>query len=229
MRTNAKLLPTLIALAMLGAANPAFADFSACDAALGTDDPHKQIDLYTICLTKGGLGLTDMSGALTNRGVAYHQIGENDKALQDYTWAIEDDPNWGTAYIDRGDLYMQRGECVKAAADFEKAVKVSIASLRAPALNDEAWLYTTCPDPAFRNPRKAIDLAKASIKLKDGPSIRDTLAVAFAAAGQFDDAVREETAAIRLADKTTTPDRLVQFKAKLETYQKAAAAKAPGG
>ena len=223
MRATPRTIAAWPVLAVIGAASPALADFSACDAALGASDPQRQIELYTTCLTKGGLPLSDQAGAFTNRGVAYLKIGESDRALQDFSWAIEDDPNWGAAYIDRGLLYARRGDCAKAASDFDKAVAVSIARLRGPALVHEAWLYATCPDPAIRNPRKAIDLANASLKLQDGPNGRDALAVAFAAAGQFDDAVREETRAIELAGKTATPDQLAQFQVRLDGFRKAAA------
>jgi tetratricopeptide (TPR) repeat protein len=66
------------------------------------------------------------------------------------------------------------------------------------ALNHLAWIRATCPDPAFRNGPKAIDYAKRACALtlwKDAASI-DTLAAAYAEAGDFDSAVRFEEQAI---------------------------------
>ncbi len=69
------------------------------------------------------------------------------------------------------------------------------------ALNGWAWLLATCPDEKFRAGRKAVELARQACVQTDWQSggVLDTLAAAYAEAGQFTDAVRTQEQA--LADK----------------------------
>jgi tetratricopeptide (TPR) repeat protein len=60
-----------------------------------------------------------------------------------------------------------------------------------PALNDLAWLRATAPDPGLRNGPEAVRLAERACQLtqnNDADAIT-TLALAYAEAGRFDDAV----------------------------------------
>ena len=56
--------------------------------------------------------------AYNNRGFAYDNFGEYDKAIADYTRAISIDPYYTTAYYNRGFAYRSTGEKGKAEADF---------------------------------------------------------------------------------------------------------------
>jgi tetratricopeptide (TPR) repeat protein len=66
------------------------------------------------------------------------------------------------------------------------------------ALERRAWFHATCPDPAFRKGKSAVDDAKTACnmtKWKEAGSI-DTLAAACAETGDFDSAVRYEQQAM---------------------------------
>ena len=116
----------ILALALLATgARPARADFSACESAFQAKDVHQQIVLYTGCLKHGGLTGTDVSSAFNNRGVAYEQIGEIDKAFADFTAAIQYDPNWPRAYENRAFIEAGRGKCDEAQADISHALKLA--------------------------------------------------------------------------------------------------------
>jgi len=58
--------------------------------------------------------------AHTARGVAYAMKGENDKAIENYSKAIEINPKDSKAYILRGVVYRKNGDYKKAAADERK-------------------------------------------------------------------------------------------------------------
>src|SRR5205085_12144684 len=134
-----------VGLAMAGAAK---ADFSACDSALREQDPHEKIHLYTICLTKGGLGRSDRAGALINRGVAHEMLGEHDQALADFDASIQLYPDGGCGHLNRGQLRVARKEWTLARDDFETAASLAFNSrIRAAAYSSEAMLLATCPDP----------------------------------------------------------------------------------
>ena len=94
-----------------------------------------------LCLTKSGMvDHRDREGAFNNRGLAHLAVGDADKALQDLTWAIEEDPDWGTAYLNRGRIYLDRQDWAKAQADCDKAVRLPPSRERAEA--------RTCSDQA---------------------------------------------------------------------------------
>ncbi|MHC4521476.1 MAG: tetratricopeptide repeat protein, partial [Planctomycetota bacterium] len=74
-------------------------------------------------------------------------------------------------------------------------------SARAHILNALAWLQATYPSAAVRDGAKAIENAKKACELSDrsNPNFIDTLAAAYAEAGDFAAAVREERVAVQLA------------------------------
>jgi tetratricopeptide (TPR) repeat protein len=59
--------------------------------------------------------------AYQNRGDAYGLKGEVDRAISDYTKAIELDPNYAPAYTNRGRAYTSKGDYTRAVADVTKA------------------------------------------------------------------------------------------------------------
>lgn len=132
---------TAAALTCLG--SPARADFSACASAYEAKDLHQQIDLYTSCLKHGGLDGGAVAGAFNNRGVAYEQLGEADKALQDFISATQYDPNWPEFRRNRADTEAQLGKCPEALADIDLTLK--LAPHRKEFLEEKARLVAGCP------------------------------------------------------------------------------------
>lgn len=86
-------------------------------------------------------------------------------------------------------------------------------SVMAMAFNGRAWLRATCPDAAFRDGRKAIDDAKRACSLTNSQnaSYLDTLAAAYAEAGDFDSAIKTEQQAIKNGDSATRRAHLASF------------------
>ena len=56
-----------------------------------------------------------------NRGLAHSRNGELDKAIQDYTKAIELKPDYAEAYYYRGGAFLRLGEPEKAKSDLVTA------------------------------------------------------------------------------------------------------------
>ena len=56
-----------------------------------------------------------------NRGLAHSRNGELDKAIQDYTKAIELNPDHAEAYYNRGGAFLRLGEPEKAKSDLVTA------------------------------------------------------------------------------------------------------------
>jgi membrane associated rhomboid family serine protease len=84
--------------------------------------------------------------------------------------------------------------------------------------NEYAWMLATSTGDKLRDPQKAIHFATLACDeddYKQSDSL-DTLATAYAAAGQFDDAVKTEQKAI---DANTDPDALAELKARLKLFE----------
>ena len=75
----------------------------------------------TLAIESGKLSQTQLANAYHDRGWAYWKKGDHDKAIADFTKAIELDPKFVPAYDIRGGLYRRKGEDAKADADYRKA------------------------------------------------------------------------------------------------------------
>ena len=64
-----------------------------------------------------------------------------------------------------------------------------------------SWLFATCDDEKFRNPKRALILAKKALQLKQAPHMLDTLAESFYVNNQIQDAIATEKRALELAKK----------------------------
>ncbi|OQX27135.1 MAG: hypothetical protein BWK80_06860 [Desulfobacteraceae bacterium IS3] len=150
------------------------------------------------------------------QGDAYNNKGEYDKAVDDYSKAIEINPKNDTAYINRGNAYYNKGEYDKAIDDYNKAIEINPKNDR--GYNGISWLLATCPDAKYRNGAKAIEFAKKAIELN--PNIYefgDTLAAAYAEAGQFDEAVKAQEKTIEMLGEKIKD--IPEFKERLNLYK----------
>jgi TPR repeat protein len=92
----------------------------------------------------------------------------------------------------------------EAACWYEKAIRIADPS----ALNQYAWFLATSLEPAFRDGTKAIALAEkaAAATGRTNVMVLDTLAVAYAEAGQFEKAISvQKDAIVRLSSREDRP------------------------
>ena len=83
-------------------------------------------------------------------------------------------------------------------------------------LRDYSWFLATCPDASYRNGRRAIELATESLSVDPTLSLtHDTLAAAYAEAGQFENAVKAQRQAIETALECRKPE----FASRLKLYE----------
>ncbi|MEW6533726.1 MAG: tetratricopeptide repeat protein [Thermodesulfobacteriota bacterium] len=85
-----------------------------------TGNLKKAVELYTEALQKK----TPKAAEAHNwRGMAYEELGDQDKALADYNEAIRISPNYADAYNNRGELYRKQKKFSLAARDYNEAIK----------------------------------------------------------------------------------------------------------
>jgi arylsulfatase A-like enzyme len=90
------------------------------------------------------------------------------------------------------------------------------------AINNLAWIKATHQDPDISNPEEAVQLALRACKLTgyNRPDVLDTLAVAYAAAGRFGEAIETAAKAISLAEATNQAQLAEQIQNHLELFER---------
>jgi len=83
------------------------------------------ISACTRILSESGLSARDRSTALTNRGNAYDDNGDPERALADYTSAISIDARNNDAFFNRGITYRRKKEFQRSIADFDQALRLN--------------------------------------------------------------------------------------------------------
>jgi tetratricopeptide (TPR) repeat protein len=148
--------------------------------------------------------------AYAGRGYAWQVKRDYDKAISDYTEAIRLDPRSATTYYNRGIRWEAKAEYGRALSDYGEAIRVR-PKYMAP-WGARAWLEATCPDAKYRDGKKAVEDATKASQLTDGKEVRilETLAAAYAEAGDFPSAVMWQENALELAPEKSKPS--VQFR-----------------
>ncbi len=63
--------------------------------------------------------------AYNNRGNAYDDKGDVDRAIADYNAALQIDANYAAAYYNRGIAWRRKGDLDRAIADYDQAIKLN--------------------------------------------------------------------------------------------------------
>jgi tetratricopeptide (TPR) repeat protein len=159
-----------------------------------------------------------------DRGCARNAKGDYDNAIKDFDVAIRLKPKHAPVfYCDRAVAWSGKNQSDKAITDYEKAIQGFERGIR---LDPEyvflyasyAWLLATCPESKIRDGKRAIQMATKAYELTEWKSgwELNTLAAAYAEAGQFDEAVRYQTKALEEPD-VRGPAR-DDFRQRLELY-----------
>jgi len=146
--------------------------------------------------------------AYTHRGFSPVLKTDTAGALSDLNKAIEINPNLAGAYYARGLARNAKGDLVGAIADYRMAIET--APGEASAYDRLAWLLATSSQVEIRDGKNAVAYANKACELTNwqDANLLDTLATAYAEAGNFEEAVRWETKALALPEFSRKPQPL---------------------
>ena len=162
---------------------------------------------------------------------AYKMDGAYDQAIATYNKVLDLNPRLADAYVNRGQAYKLAGDAKGNADDYEQAIAdyrtaIDMNGNYASAYNDLAWLEATCPNATYRNVKDAIINAQRACQLTryHGRAQLDTLAAAYANAGDYTNAVKTETTLLAMASRWHMPPQfnsplLKEWKDRLALYQ----------
>ena len=154
-------------------------------------------------------------------GIGYKlSFGETKDRLNSYFFEktilreIEKTPDNPGLYNALGNLFYAEKNYAKTIEAYERSL--TFLPDNPQALNNLAWLFATCDDEKFRNPKRALILAKKALQLKQAPHILDTLAESFYVNNHIEEAIATEKRALELAKKNRS-----YYEKQLEKFVKA--------
>jgi tetratricopeptide (TPR) repeat protein len=156
-----------------------------------------------------------------NLGLALKSQGKLDEAIKHFRRALQVRPDLAEAHNNLGLALTMKGDLDEAIEHFREAVRLK-PDYPAP-LNRMARILAMHPEPKLRDPGQAIELAKRAAELtghKDA-TILETLAAAYAATGQFDQAVKTAEAALSLATAARADELANHIRKQIQIYRQA--------
>jgi tetratricopeptide (TPR) repeat protein len=151
------------------------------------------------------------------RAEVYLAQGKWELAAQDCNTGLKIEPQLLDLAVIRASANAQLHKYAAALAELNHVIALHSPrpGLNAMAFNGRAWLRAACPDPAFRDGRKAVEDAKRACSLtgSQNSGYLDTLAAAYAEAGDFDSAIKYEQQAIKINGNSA------RYRAHLQSFQ----------
>jgi tetratricopeptide (TPR) repeat protein len=171
----------------------------------------------------------ELVSAYRNRARVWLDTKDEQKAMDDLDTAIRLDGSNAADYVLRGDLHYSRGDFAKALQDFQKAAELDRQSMV--PLERLVTLWSSCPDESHRNLELASQAARSMCQLTEWrmPAALQTLAVVLAAQGNYDEGLRWQTEAVKLAAEGAKESYQKQLETLKQLSEKADADKSGSG
>jgi len=151
------------------------------------------------------------------RGGAWMELRDYDRAIADFTKCIEIAPKYDLAYNNRGVVWRIKGDYDKAIADYTKAIEIYPEF--ADVYSNLAAVMATSRQSRYRDGKRAVELARKALKLKETPRTLDNLAAAYAEAGRFQEAIKTQEKAITKLKQEGREKALPEYEEHLSSYK----------
>jgi spermidine synthase len=156
-----------------------------------------------------------------NLGIILASRGELSEATDHYNEALEFFPDSFEIHNNLGVALQSQGRLNEAVEHYRKALDMNPDS--AELHNNLAYILVTNPNPTERNVIDAVGHAQRAVELThyQNSTALNTLAKAYAAAGQFDKAVETAQKALTLASNEGNQNLATQIHNQLQGYEQA--------
>jgi len=150
---------------------------------------------HTVKVTENNYRMHNNYGAILKRQ------GDIKKAIEQFKITIDINPDYIKAYNNLGSSYFVQNKPEQAVFYWRQAL--GLDPEYANALNNIAWISAVSADERFFNPDKAIEFSQRACKLTEykRADYLDTLGVAYAAAGRFNEAISITEKALQTAEE----------------------------
>jgi tetratricopeptide (TPR) repeat protein len=152
-------------------------------------------------------------------GLAYAQQGREGLAVENYNKALQLKPDYPNAHYNLGGLYYRQGKVELAVSHWTHTARLKPDFVE--VLTNLAWILATTKNGNIYNPDEAVKYAKRGCELTDYKQAEslDTLAVTYAAASSFPEAIETAEKAIELARVAGKKDLGEAIRKRLELYK----------
>lgn len=160
-----------------------------------------------------------LAAAHNSLGSVLGSQGRMGEAVVEFREALRAKPDDAEAHNNLGLALRSTGQRDEALRHFRAALSLR-PDWPAP-MNETAWILATHPDTRIRNPGEAVRLAERAAERTERRQavMLDTLAAAYAAAGDFDRAIAVAQEAMSLAASGGPPGLSGEIAARLELYR----------
>jgi tetratricopeptide (TPR) repeat protein len=154
-----------------------------------------------------------------NLGNQFLKTGKVPEAISQYEYATRFEPDFPEAHEMLGSLLITVGRPREAMGHLEQALQLRPDLVE--AQNNLAWVLATLPPADGGDPVRAVTLAERACQSPNNPSAGnlDTLAVAYAAAGRFNEAVATAQKAVELAQSAGQTNLVAEIGDRLRLYR----------
>jgi len=160
-------------------------------------DPDAKIAGCTALIQAGQDTTENLSVIYNNRGTAYDDKGDYDRAIQDLNEAIQLNPHAEIAYYGRGYAYKKKGNFDRAIQDFNEAIHLNPNFERAYYDRGNAYIDKDESDRAIQDFNEAIQLNP------NNANNYNNRGVAYMRKGDYARAIQDYNQAIRLNSNDT--------------------------
>jgi tetratricopeptide (TPR) repeat protein len=162
----------------------------------GHATPDLMIKGCTALIRSGKFSGQDLAVAFTNRGSAYDDERDEDRAIADHDQAIKIDPTLDLAFNNRANAYGRKGEIDRAIADYDEAIRLNPKF--SAAFNNRGTTYRDDKRNAIRAIADYDEAIRTNPKFADAYNNRG---IALDSLGNRDRALADYTSAIRFDPK----------------------------
>ena len=141
------------------------------------------------------------------------------QAITMLTGSLSDNPNQPEVQMNLGILFLQLGNIEKAHHHSQTALKLNPDNPL--ILNNLAYIFSIEETSKFYNPSQAIKLAEKACEITQNknPALLDTLAIAYAADGRLDEAIKTAQKALSLTFSANQKPLADEIQSHLEIYK----------